>query len=211
MKPDIWMLFFFAYLVITISPGPNVLAVVKNATAHGYFAAMTTILGNLTCQLIIVVAVAFGAGTLLTKIPTVFLVYKLVGGAYLIYLGMKALVSRQKRLESAKVQTAPQEKPNFLRIFRNGFAVSAANPKTIIFLSAFLPQFIQAGESLLAQFATMYVTIALIVFCIHLLYCVVAKSLLSRFIKPVYKVAMSKLSGIVFIVFGGRIVFGSAS
>ncbi|WP_419787057.1 LysE family translocator [Pseudodesulfovibrio sp.] len=91
MKLEMWAMFFLAYLVTTLSPGPNVLLVLKNSVRHGWKSAFITVLGNLSCQLLIVWLVAVGVGHLIQELPFWFVVMKTVGGAYLIYLGIKNL------------------------------------------------------------------------------------------------------------------------
>lgn len=62
MNPNTWMLFALAYLLATLTPGPNVLLVVKNGLQHGWRAALVSILGNLGCQAILIGLVAMGVG-----------------------------------------------------------------------------------------------------------------------------------------------------
>lgn len=87
MNPNTWMLFALAYLLATLTPGPNVLLVVKNGLQHGWRAALVSILGNLGCQAILIGLVAMGVGALLQTLPPLFVALKLAGGGYLVYLG----------------------------------------------------------------------------------------------------------------------------
>lgn len=97
MTFHLWTLFFLAYLVTTLSPGPNVLLVLKNSIQFGWKSAFITIFGNLTCQFLIVCLVALGVGALLQTLPVWFVVMKILGGSYLIYLGIKALRSKKNQ------------------------------------------------------------------------------------------------------------------
>jgi len=204
---ETWLLFFVAYLVITLSPGPNVLLVIKNALKYGYKAASITILMNLLCQLIIITLVAFGAGALLAKSPMLFFALKLMGGAYLIYLGAKGLLTN---VESKQVNE-PQATRHccYQKVAKEAFLVSASNPKTVIFLSAFLPQFISLDAPISWQFTLMFLTICLIVTGVHLAYSYLAKNIDKRCSALKTKPIFSKITNSAFIAFGCGVLCSS--
>ncbi|MFM5587975.1 LysE family translocator [Aeromonas rivipollensis] len=102
MSLDTWMLFLLAYLLATLTPGPNVLLVVKNGLQLGWRPALLTIGANLFCQAIFICLVAMGVGALLQTLPPLFLALKLAGGGYLIYLGYKALRATDARSQEAQ-------------------------------------------------------------------------------------------------------------
>ncbi|WP_310621475.1 LysE family translocator [Flexibacterium corallicola] len=177
MEFSSWAIFAGAYLVLTFSPGPNVFLVLTHASAYGLRGAVITILGNLFCQLLIVIFVALGVGALLTADTLAYQVMKYAGAIYLCYLGAKGLRDLwskrgvgQKNLQG---QERMQATPPWSRRFVQAFAVSASNPKTVIFLSAFLPQFVVPNESLPLQFSVMYLTLAAIVLMVHMAYAVI--------------------------------------
>ncbi len=209
MSLDTWIVFFVSYLVITLAPGPNVLYVIQNAIRHGYKEALLSICANLTCQLIIVILVAAGAGALLAQSPVLFLVLKVIGGVYLIYLGISGLLEKNK---GGSDQALP-EPTRFISkksiLFKKGFLVSASNPKTVIFLSAFLPQFLSKDSPVAYQFVVMFLTITGIVLGVHLMYSYVAKDLNKRWGNSRLKVLLSKFTNGAFIVFGGSVLLSS--
>ncbi|EPM7825270.1 LysE family translocator [Vibrio fluvialis] len=104
MSIELWVMFALAYLATTLTPGPNVLLVLKNAVQYGWRTTFVTVLGNLSCQLIIVCLVALGVGELLSKTPIWFFVMKVLGGAYLIYLGLKLCVRNNKACRSSNIK-----------------------------------------------------------------------------------------------------------
>lgn len=208
MDFEVWVLFLFSYLAITLVPGPNVLLVLKNSYQFGYFAAALTIFGNLFCQLLIIMAISFGTGALLVSFPKVFLIYKIIGGGYLVYLGIKMIMSKTNDQALGNKFGEAVKRPSNFSIIANAFVISLANPKTVIFLSAFLPQFINSSTSLPLQFSTMFLTISMIVSAVHLSYCLVSAVFAKRFATPWLKTLLSKLAGIAFISFGGRIIVG---
>lgn len=206
MNFELWSLFFASYLFITLVPGPDVLFVVQNAVKHGYWQAVQSILGNLFCQAIIVVLIAFGAGTLLEQSPTAFWILKILGGLYLIFLGVTGLLKKKDRKDVSQnpsVVSGTHKPANF----RTGFLVSASNPKTVIFLSAFLPQFISSEGSVPAQFITMYLSICMIVLSVHLLYSFLARNISDAVQKTGLGDWFSNLCNSAFIALGGGLIF----
>ena len=207
MNFETWLLFFIAYLVVTLSPGPNVLLVIKNAVKYGYKVASITILMNLICQLLIITSVAFGAGALLAKSPMCFFALKVIGGAYLIYLGITGLLTKVGTTHINEEQPALQF--SYIKVCKEAFLVSASNPKTVIFLSAFLPQFISSDTSISLQFSIMFLTICLIVMLVHLAYSYIAKNINEKWSGLKAKPIFSKITNSAFIAFGCGVLFTS--
>lgn len=208
MTFHVWTVFFLAYLVTTLSPGPNVLLVLKNSIQFGWKSAFITILGNLSCQFIIVCLVALGVGALLQTLPTWFLVMKIMGGTYLIYLGIKALRSNKKSaFDSLETKVAQTKTGGAL--FIEAFFVSASNPKTLIFLSAFLPQFLTLDSPAYQQFSVMFVTICAIVTSVHIGYAFGIARLGKRFSLKNMEAKISKVTGCLFITMGGGILLSN--
>ncbi|MBI0314663.1 MULTISPECIES: LysE family translocator [Streptomyces violaceusniger group] len=131
-----------SFLLIVI-PGPSVLFVVGRALAQGRRAALTTVVGNTLGAYTLVVAVALGVGSVVERSVLVFTALKLVGAAYLVYLGVKA-VRRRRSLQAAFTGDGPAH--GGLRTLWEGFAVGVANPKTIVFFAAVLPQFVDREQ-----------------------------------------------------------------
>ncbi|HEY1973241.1 MAG TPA: LysE family translocator, partial [Pseudonocardia sp.] len=118
-----------------------VLFTISRALTVGRRDALLTVAGNAAGVYTQVVAVAFGLGVLVQGSVAVFTAIKLAGAAYLVYLGVQAVRHRRKLSEafSAAVRTTPGR---VLTVLRDGFVVGLANPKSIVFLAAVLPQFV---------------------------------------------------------------------
>lgn len=136
--------FVLTVYVLILIPGPSVLFVVSRGVALGRQAALGTVAGNtagLAFQLVLVCA---GLGSLLARSDTVFTVLRLVGAAYLIVLGIRAIRDRRKL---AGVLAATRIEPRPLgRIVREGFTVGATNPKGLLIFTAVLPAFIEPAR-----------------------------------------------------------------
>ncbi|WP_406729811.1 LysE family translocator [Streptomyces sp. GD-15H] len=131
-----------SFLLIMI-PGPSVLFVIGRALAQGRRAALATVVGNTIGAYVLVVAVALGIGSIVERSVLVFTLLKLTGAAYLVYLGVKAWRQRGS-LQAAFADDKAAH--GSLRTVWEGFAVGVANPKTIVFFAAVLPQFVDRGQ-----------------------------------------------------------------
>ncbi|WP_021592201.1 LysE family translocator [Actinomadura welshii] len=128
-----------AFAIIVI-PGPTVFFVVGRALAHGWRTALTSVAGNEIGALLLSVTVALGVGSIVERSVIVFTTVKLVGAAYLLYLGVQAFRHRHS-LQAELGETGP-EVGNRARDLWQGFAVGVTNPKTTVFFVAVLPQFV---------------------------------------------------------------------
>ena len=206
MNLDTWMLFLLAYLLATLTPGPNVLLVIKNGLQLGWRSALLSISANLFCQAILIFLVAMGVGALLQTLPPLFIALKLAGGGYLIYLGYKALRSAKAGNQEVALPGRTMSTRSDASLLREAFLVSASNPKTIIFLCALLPQFLDPQSPLPIQFLTMYLTICVIVSLVHLCYVALARRAGSYFKPGRSQRLFSRITGGIFISLGGAIL-----
>jgi threonine/homoserine/homoserine lactone efflux protein len=128
-----------ASFVLIVIPGPSVLFVVGRALAYGRRTALATVCGNSAGNYVVAICVAVGIGTLVQRSAQVFTVLKLVGAAYLIWLGIQAF-RRRGTLAGAFSSGAPARSDQ--RAVREGFLVGVTNPKALILFGAVLPQFV---------------------------------------------------------------------
>jgi threonine/homoserine/homoserine lactone efflux protein len=155
--------FVVASVILIVIPGPSVLFVVGRSLSLGRPGGLLSVLGNELGALPLVTAVALGVGTVVAESIVVFTVIKLLGAAYLVYLGVQAIRHRRVGAEpdgaragsaaAAGAATGPEARagrrtPSHWAILRQGFVVGATNPKTIVFFVAALPQFVdvRAGQ-----------------------------------------------------------------
>ncbi|CAN5315326.1 LysE family translocator [soil metagenome] len=127
--------FAIVAMVFVAIPGPSVLFVIGRAMARGKRVALLSVAGNSVGVYMHVIAVAVGIGAIVQRSVLAFNAIKLVGAAYLIYLGIQAIRHRD---EHADVASDQGPAPHALR---EGFFVGLSNPKSIVFFAAILPQF----------------------------------------------------------------------
>jgi threonine/homoserine/homoserine lactone efflux protein len=125
----------FAFLMVIV-PGPSVLFTISQALTIGRRDALLTVVGNAAGVYLQVVAVAWGLGALVMASASVFTAIKLCGAVYLVYLGAQAFRRRRRLAEalSGGIDTTRR------------LVVGFANPKSIVFLAALLPQFINTAK-----------------------------------------------------------------
>ncbi len=136
---DWTQLYFFvmAALVLLLVPGPAVLYIVARSVSQGRAAGLASVLGIETASLLHTSAAALGLSAILVSSALAFEVVKYLGAAYLIYLGIRKLVSRGEDATNQAMESEPLQ-----RVYAQGLMVNLLNPKTALFFFAFLPQFI---------------------------------------------------------------------
>ena len=135
--------FGLAAFVIIAIPGPSVLFTIGRALAYGRGVALLTVLGNSTGLLVVMVLVAFGLGAVVAESLLVFTAVKLVGAAYMCWLGVQAL--RHRRSIHVTDPAGHPAMPGH-RAVRQGFVVGVSNPKAFMMFAAVLPQFVDRTQ-----------------------------------------------------------------
>jgi len=133
-------LFALAALVLLLIPGPAVLYIVARGAQQGRRAGVISALGVGVGNLCQVIAASAGLSALMLTSALAFTAVKFIGAGYLIYLGLKTLLTRDSH-----EQAAPSPTDN-KRVFAQGALVSMFNPKTALFFLAFLPQFVDPAR-----------------------------------------------------------------
>jgi threonine/homoserine/homoserine lactone efflux protein len=133
--------FALASALLIVIPGPSVLFVLGRSLALGRRGGLLSVLGNALGMLPAIAAVALGIGALVAQSVVVFTIVKVVGAAYLVFLGVQAIRHRKARA-MPDASAAPR---TTFRLLLEGFVVGITNPKTIAFFVAVLPQFVDHG------------------------------------------------------------------
>jgi len=141
MLPTNLSWFIIAALGLLLTPGPAVLYIITRSVDQGRRAGLVSMLGIEFGNLFHVVAAALGLSAILMSSALAFEIVKYLGAAYLIYLGIRKLITPVKPHEVI----VTQEK-SLWRIFSQGAVVAILNPKTALFFLAFLPQFVDTAK-----------------------------------------------------------------
>ncbi len=158
--------FVLSSVLVAILPGPAMMLVIQSSIDKGVQRGLAVTLGVLLADSLLLLCICLGLGTLLTSSPTVVLLMNIVTSVYLLYLGVKTILAirylKDNDLEKIEELT-----------WKNGFLITLVNPKTIIFLLAYFPQFI-SNNSQFSQFTQLLILSILFLFSVAIVMCVYA-------------------------------------
>ncbi|QNB17567.1 LysE family transporter [Paraburkholderia tropica] len=157
MQFHTWLVFFVTSIGMSLAPGPNGLLALTHGAMYGSRKTLFTISGAVVGFIAVIALCMFGIGALIKASVIWLTVLKLVGGAYLIWLGVQ--VWRSPAIAVAATPEVTSEVRPW-SLVRQGALSSATNPKGLLFFSAILPQFIDAQRSLVVQFVIVAATYA---------------------------------------------------
>ncbi|GEC28918.1 MULTISPECIES: LysE family translocator [Pseudonocardia] len=186
--------------LLVLVPGPAVTLIMKNAALHGARHALRTAWGIFCADLVWASASIFGLTAVLVASGPAFLVVKLAGAAYLIYLGIRLLFWRSDdgKHDSGSTEATGSTRPSF----REGFICDMANPKTVLVYASIIPQFVQAGPNAVLQVAVLGVTFAVIGFASLVAYTALFASARSIMVRSRVKKWLMRVSGGILTSFG---------
>lgn len=156
MSLEAWLAFAAASAIMLAIPGPTILLVVSYALGHGRKTALATVSGVALGDFTAMTASLFGLGAVLAASATLFTVLKWIGGAYLIWLGIKLWRAPVMSEPMADNDNLPEKKS--IRVFLHAYVVTALNPKSIVFFVAFVPQFLNPALPFFGQMLIMEAT-----------------------------------------------------
>jgi threonine/homoserine/homoserine lactone efflux protein len=149
-------MYLAAVALLVLTPGPTMLMCLTNAMSHGAPKAIASATGSITAALGMILLSSLGLGAVLAASDMAFLVLKVLGAAYLIYLGVKTFRSTTSSFDLPT--DALQNNISMTRLYLRGLFVGASNPKALLFFAAFLPQFVDPSQAWAPQFAILAAT-----------------------------------------------------
>ena len=152
MSLDLYAAYLVACLVIVIVPGPTVTLIVANSLRHGARAGLLNVAGTQVGLAVIVAIVGIGLTSVIEALGHWFDVLRLIGAAYLVWLGWRMI-----RVNDG-VEASDKPAPPRRGFFTQGLLVALSNPKTLVFFGAFFPQFIDPRGDYALQIALMGLT-----------------------------------------------------
>jgi threonine/homoserine/homoserine lactone efflux protein len=139
-----------SFLFIQV-PGPSLLFTIGRALTVGRSDALWSVVGNALGLFVQVLGVTLGLGAVVAASATAFTVLKLVGAAYVVWLGVQAIRHRGEARAALMSGDEGARRTSRAASVRTGFVVGATNPKTIVFFAAFLPQFVNEAAAAAPQ------------------------------------------------------------
>jgi homoserine/homoserine lactone efflux protein len=204
MEQHVWIPFFFASVAISLSPGPGAFGAMGAGLNHGLRGGWVIAVGLLLGVWTQTAVVGAGLGALMATSVLAFTVVKWVGALYLVYLGIK-----QWRAPALPVTVATAETggalPSRRALVLRGWGINALNPKGTVFLLAVLPQFVDTGRPLLAQYLTIGATFGVVEMVVMCGYVALAARLLGALRSPRQIRWMNRTFGGLFIAAGSAL------
>lgn len=168
MEYHVYIAFVVATMIMIALPGPSVILTVAHSISFGWKSALATVAGETAGVGVQLAIAAIGLTSLLNIVAEAFEWIRWAGALYLIYLGIKQWRSASEPLS---FDTSSVSRTN---LFVQGLVITIPNPKSLIFIAAFLPQFIDASRPLGLQFAFIVPTFLVITFGVTSIWALVA-------------------------------------
>lgn len=197
--------FVLTVLVISATPGPAVALILRRAGVGGFRAAIPTVIGIEAGLYVWALAVGLGLAALVTASETVFLVWRIAGALFLVYLGVRAIRSGWAMRGMPDIDPLPSVRRSDHGAFAEGVLVQLANPKAAVFLFAFYPQFLPADTLTLSSAATLGLIQVAIELPLYLLLAAAVGSASGWFSRTAVRRRLEYLSGTVLVVLGLRV------
>ena len=202
--------FLLAVVVIAASPGPAVVLILQRAGAHGFRAAIPTVLGIEAGLFLWALAAGTGMAALVAASETAFLILRVAGAIFLVYLGVKAIRSGWRMRGRDDAEPLPKvDAPKGHRAFAEGLIVQLANPKAAVFLFAFYPQFVPAEGPVLLTTVTLGAIQVLLETILYLGLAFAVGSASAWFSRTSVRRRLDYVSGAVLIALGARVALAS--
>jgi threonine/homoserine/homoserine lactone efflux protein len=191
MNVQLFTAFLLITFVLIVMPGPIVTLVISTGATRGVRAALTTVAGTTLGNAILLAAIALGLNWVHAHADLLFNALRWTGAAYLVWLGVQ--MWRHAGEESERLKESGRAR------FARGLIVALSNPKTIVFFTAFLPQFIDSRLPAGPQLAAMCVASVLIAGASDCAWAIAAGMGRAWFMKPARVKLLGRLSGTVLI------------
>ena len=198
MEITLWISFVGTVSLLALTPGPSVLLATANSMKYGPKKTTGTILGDLTANLCQIILASAGLATIITTSAELFQAIKWFGVLYLIYMGVRKLISKPQ----LNLKTGNSKARGFWNLYGEGFLMSAANPKAVVFFAALFPLFIAQEYNFWFQVIILAVTF-LVIDGLSLLIYVQFSNRLKSYLENSKKVHLqNKIVGVLLIASG---------
>ncbi len=202
MNPDLWFSFVAVTVAAVLSPGPAVLLALTHGGMNGVRGGFFAIMGNETGLVILIAISIVGIGAVLETSSQILTYLRVFGGLYLIYLGFRLLFVKQKiSVGDANAEIKPAKIFSPRKSYFQGIGVALSNPKALLLIGALFPQFLDMSRPVWQQLVIMGATLLVLSFSALMGYALIASKAASKSGSAIAG-KMSKVSGVLFILFG---------
>ena len=191
--------FLFLTFVLVIIPGPDYILITKNTLSNGKLAGFKTILGTCSALMCHTLFSIIGLSAIIVKSAMLYSIVKYVGAFYLIYLGIKSLLTKQ-------VNDYSNHETSNKNFYSQGLVTNLFNPKIAIFFLTFLPQFVDSTNSSWIHFCLLGATYIIVTFVIFGLYTLLLNKVRHVFETPRTQTIINKSAGMILLFFGAKLI-----
>ena len=204
--PETLVAFVAVSAVVICTPGQDTALTIRNTLAGGRRSGVSTAAGVAAGQAVWTIAASAGVVALLTASEPVFRALKLVGAAYLVYLGAQSLwvAARGRGKPRPYAEAAGRARPSSRRALREGLFSNLGNPKMVVFFASLLPQFAPEGSSSFAVLLALGFLFCAMTLAWLSLYAV-AIARLGRLLTTTVRRALDAVTGVVLVALGYRL------
>ena len=194
--------FAIAIFVLAVTPGPGVFAIISRSLASGFKTTLVMIAGCITGDIIFLLFAIMGMSVIAQTMGTLFLVVKIVGAAYLIFLGIKIWISKPVPVNRQQINGKKAVRyGNYL----SGLGITLANPKVILFYCGFLPTFMDLESMTGFDIFIVTIVLAMVLSVVLICYAYLASSARLFFSSPRSVKWLNRTAGTVMISAGAAI------
>lgn len=187
-----YLAFLIVSFAVIVIPGPNVLVIVSTSILHGRLRGLQTVAGTSLAMIIQMVIVGIGTSWFIAILASGLNYLKWFGIAYLLYLGIKHL-QQAVNVEKKPLETRGSE------TFARGFITSLTNPKTLLFFSAYLPQFVSVPQHYVFEISILSMTFLLMAILLDSCYAIFSAKFKSIFGKRISNKFRNSIGAIMYL------------
>jgi threonine/homoserine/homoserine lactone efflux protein len=201
MTFEAWTIFALFWLVFVTSPGPNAINCIQNGMTFGFAKSLWGVLGILTQALLFLCLSALGITALIATSPTAFLIAKIIGAAFLIWLGIRAWMTARKPLKAGHVTSGS--------IYGRAFAIATINPKSVAGYLAAFSQFVMPDVPIGQQMWVIMPTALIITATSYITYTALGAGLGRAAFNAVANTVTRRILAVCFVIYG--VALGASS
>ena len=195
--------FFIASVLLALSPGPDNLYVLAESSINGARAGIFIVLGLCSGLIVHTSLVALGVAQVIQTSPVLFSALTIIGAGYLLYLAFGAW--RAQVVENRSDDSASPQQSSF-SYYRRGVVMNIVNPKVLLFFLAFLPQFVQPEQPVIAQIFLLGGVFAVAAFLVFALIALAASWVAERLASARTQIWLNRCAAIIFIALAVRLL-----
>ncbi len=193
--------FLGAIFIFMATPGPGTLAVVSRSLSSGFLHAMFMSVGMVLGDIIFLLLAILGLSMVATTFSTVFIIIKILGGIYLIYLGLRIFMAKTSHFD-----TSAKKSSSYFGDFLSGLLITLSNPKVIAFYVGFLPTFVDLSKLTKEDTALVVFLVLATLGSILTTYAYFASRAKEAIKKPKIQNIINKMAGSVMILVGSFLI-----